>query len=436
MLFRSLPLPSKIIERLVGAQTEHYLESNNLLTPHQSGFRKGKSTIGTVCELTDDIYKAMQQSLLTSAVFVDFRKAFDCVDHDILCMKLLNLGFAPGTLAWFRSYLSGRVQCTMANGVKSSLKGVRCGVPQGSILGPLLFITFVNDLPNHLAHTKFKLYADDTLIYSKGKSYEDTAVALNKDLLSLANWCNNHKMYINYTKTKLLSFGSQKMLASAKAMTRVQIEGNTIQQVETYKYLGVILDPKLTFDNHVRKCISTSSHKLSILRKVRPMLTRSAALRIYKAMILPLLEYGDVLYGGACKQALKKLQVTQNRCLKLALALPKRTPTTQIHTEGAIGMLSERRDISVLMQAYDRVCDGAKLDQRKLRTRKFDAPVLLVPRYLKEQPKRSVDYRSAVSWNNLPSDTRLAPSKPAFKRRLRKLYAAKRPPDYNDLVPD
>ena len=431
-----LPLPSKIIEKLVGAQTEHYLESNNLLTPHQFGFRKGRSTMGTVCELTDDIYKAMHKGLLTSAVFVDFRKAFDCVDHDILCSKLLNLGFAPNTLAWFRSYLTDRVQCTMANGVKSSLQGVRCGVPQGSILGPILFITFVNDLPDRLAHTKFKLYADDTLIYSMGKSYEENAISLNRDLSSLSDWCVNHRMFINYSKTKLLNFGSQGALTAAKAVTQVQIEGNPIQQVQTYKYLGVVLDPKLAFDNHVRKCVSTSSHKLSILRKVRPMLTRTAAVRIYKAMILPLLEYGDVLYGGAGKQTLKKLQVTQNRCLKLALALPKRTPTTQVHNEGSIGMLTERRDISVLMQAYERVCDGKLLDSRKLRTRKFDAPVLVVPRYLKDQPKRAVEYRSAVAWNNLPPDIRLAPSKPAFKRRLRSYYAAKRPPDNPDPVPD
>ena len=152
-------------------------------------------------------------------------------------------------------------------------------------------------------------------------------------------------------------------------------------------------------------------------------------------MILPLLEYGDVLYGGACKQSLKKLQVTQNRCLKLALGLPKRTPTTQIHREGRIGMLKERRDISVLMQAYDRVCNGKNLDRRKLRTRKFDAPVLVVPRYLKDQPKRSIDYRCAVAWNDLPPDTRLAPSKPAFKRRLRTHFATNRPPDEHDLAP-
>ena len=101
-----------------------------------------------------------------------------------------------------------------------------------------------------------------------------------------------------------------------------------------------------------------------------------------------------------------------------------------------MGLLTERRDISVLMQAYDRVCDGKLLDRRNLRTRKFDAPVLVVPRYLKDQSKRAVEHRSALAWNDLPPDTRHAPSKPAFKRRLRSYYAARRPPDNLDLVPD
>ena len=193
-------------------------------------------------------------------------------------------------------------------------------------------------------------------------------------------------MYINYSKTKLLTFGSAKALASEPATTKVKIDGNEIQSVRSYKYLGVILDPQLTFEEHVSKCLRNASYKLSILRKVRPLLNKGAALQVYKSMILPLVEYGDVLYGGAKNQVLKKLQVIQNKSLKLALGLPKRTPTIQIHQTCGIHMLSERRRRSVLRQAYDRVARGSQVDQRQLRTRLFDAPVMVVPRYKKVQP--------------------------------------------------
>ena len=285
-----LPLPGKIIERVVGNQTEHYLEGNSLLTPSQSGFRKGKSTISTVCSLTDDIYKGTHTGHLTSAVFIDFKKAFDCVDHNILCSKLANFGFSPSTIKWFRSYLKDRQQRTFANGTKSKFQKVRCGVPQGSILGPILFLAFVNDLPDILGHTRYKLYADDTLIYSTGPTYELMAIALNKDLEALTIWCKQNLMYINYSKTKLLTFGSAKALASEPATTKVKIDGNEIQSVRSYKYLGVILDPQLTFEEHVSKCLRNASYKLSILRKVRPLLNKGAALQVYKAIILPLVE--------------------------------------------------------------------------------------------------------------------------------------------------
>ena len=413
-----LPLPGKIIEKLVAIQTNEYLESNSILTPHQSGFRKNHSTISTVGRFTDDIFRAMNLNQFTMAIFVDFRKAFDCVDHMILNSKLGNLGFQPTTLSWFKDYLNHRMQRTRANSTNSDYLQVKCGVPQGSILGPILFLIYINDLPKILTNTSFKLYADDTLIYASGTSIQETTAKINTDLDNLAKWCAENKMFINYTKTKQVTFGPPGILDTIPKTPLVSIENTPIHQVTNYKYLGITLDAKLTFNDHVKKCHKAASHKLSLLRRIRPLLTTYAAVQIYKTMILPLLEYGNALYGPANKTLLNKLQVTQNKCLKVALALPKRTPTTQIHEQCGLQRLSTRRAHSTLSQAFSRISNRVQIDKRRIQTRKFSAPVLVVPNYTNQLSQRALEYRCATLWNDLPTHTRRAHSYHVFKRLL------------------
>ena len=155
---------------------------NQLLTPHQAGYRARRSTIGAVAELTDDTLETAEGNKLTSAVLIDFRKAFDCMDHNIFVAKLANFGFQPSTLKWFRTYIEGRQQRTRANGIVSDYSEVQNGVPQISILGPILYIIYINGIPDVVKESTVKLYADDTLIYTLCTDRNEMSAILNWDL--------------------------------------------------------------------------------------------------------------------------------------------------------------------------------------------------------------------------------------------------------------
>ena len=174
--------------KAVHHQLYTFLKENNLLAPEQFGFRPNLSTEVALAHLTENILDNMDNGLITGAVFLDLSKAFDTVDHQILLKKLHCLGLNNNSMEWFKSYLSDREQVTSIGNCLSSSRSVTVGVPQGSILGPLLFTVYVNDLPRSLKYCKIILYADDTLIYYSAKSTQDVPTFLNKDLESASPW--------------------------------------------------------------------------------------------------------------------------------------------------------------------------------------------------------------------------------------------------------
>ena len=201
-----LPLPSKIIEKIVHNRLSSHLETRNLLDECQGGFRKNHSTIDTTSKLTVDIYLGINNREVTLACFIDMAKAFDTVNHKILVNKLLKLGIGKNVLKWITNYLTNRNQCTTANGITSTYTDISCGVPQGSILGPLFFIIYVNDIVNILNHCKHLLYADDTVLYISGELTHTTAL-LQQDLNRFKIWCDRNQLTMNIKKTKYVTFG-------------------------------------------------------------------------------------------------------------------------------------------------------------------------------------------------------------------------------------
>ncbi len=271
-----IPTVGKVLERLVHTQCISYLESNNLLSEAQSGFRSSRSTGTCVVEFLDKIYQAIDHGGVGGVLFLDLAKAFDTVEHATLLEKLKCLGFRYGTTSWFALYLNDRLQVTNVEGHSSSSLPIKCGVPQGSILGPLLFICYVNDLHRHCLYTKPYVYADDTALLCVGDGPEEVALKLESDLKHLSNWFVTNKLSVNSTKTKVMLFTSSRSHHKHPNIN-VKLCGQPVEQVNVMKYLGLVLDSQLSFDAHINKLCGKINSRAKLLWRLRGFIDQSLA---------------------------------------------------------------------------------------------------------------------------------------------------------------
>ena len=293
-----LPLPGKKLEKLIHSQISGYLEKGSMLTDKQHGFRKSHSTIHSVSQLVNFVNENMDIRRPVLASFIDFRKAFDCLQHDVLLRKLNNLGFDQNIMKWVESYLYGREQRVYANNVYSEFRTIQQGVPQGSVLGPLFYILYANDLSVLFKNCNFALYADDTVLYTANDNFEDSVSDLQQDMDRLANWCQVNGIKVNTYKTKIMVYGS-KIRLSKLPLFDVKYEGSPLMKVASYKYLGLSLDRQLNYNVHIKKLIASVSAKLKQFQRMRSFLTVKAAVLVYKSMLLPIIEYGDIFLSAA-----------------------------------------------------------------------------------------------------------------------------------------
>ena len=267
-----LPLPGKLAERIVHTHISSFVEQRGLLNQNQGGFRKNRSTISTTAKFIDDILLGMNEKQYTEATFIDLKKAFDTINHQILIKKLPHFGINNNIVLWIQNYRTNRKQKCTVNGRTSNERSITCGVSQGSILGPLLFLFYINDLDQELIHCKALLYADDTVLYACHKQEDFAHMWVTEDLRILSNWCCKNQLTININKTKVMLFGTRNML---KRGTRhdIYIDGAKLQYVNHFNYLGIKVDCALTFELHASECIKMVSHKLQYTdQKLYPIL--------------------------------------------------------------------------------------------------------------------------------------------------------------------
>ena len=322
-----------------------------------------------------------------------------------MLQKLEHLGVKGNLLRWISNYLHDRVQRTLANNVLSGSLSVKCGVPQGSILGPLFFISYINDVKSHVGDTGIGLYADDTVIFSHAHDIHTAQLNLQGKLDKFVEWSRMNALTINAQKTKFMIFGTKSRIKKAKN-TKLCINGSQIQQVPSYKYLGFTLDPVLSFSNHMTSLLNTVTHKTYILGKIRRFITEYAAIRIYKAMLLPYFDYADIVYDRARQGDLDKLQRVQNKGLKICMSANIRTDTNYVHSQTKVPKLHNRRKVHLRNFMFQRKINEALLDVIEVRTRARDAPLFTNNFPNNEAYKRSVLYNGATEWNSLSVDIR------------------------------
>ena len=334
-------------------------------------------------------------------------KAFDTVNHEILIKKLEHFGIKGKNAKWVKNYLHNRKQCTYANDMLSKEESITCGVPQGSVCGPLLFLLYIDDISKVLTTCKVSLYADDTVLYCSAKNINDVIACAQNDLQALSNWCNKNRLTINCKKTKYCMYGMRSIVKKSKSLdTIISLNNTVLERVCSYKYLGFILDDQLNFNKHMKELTNIVTHKLYLLSRIRKYLTNNACTSIFKTMILSLIEYGDIIYAGTNQNNLNKITNLFYRGLRICDNTNTKITKEILCRNNHIAPLETRRQLHLLLFMHKQTGKKYLLKKTNIRTRLHQAPVFKVYKPDNEKVKQNVLYRGAMTWNALTATDR------------------------------
>ena len=357
---------------------------------------------------------------MTGTVFMDLRKAFDTVNHGRLIDKLPAYGIRGLEMKWFTSYLFARAQVINFQGTLSDKGIITPGVPQGSILGPLLFALLINDLHTEISECKILLYADDTVIYFSHKNVSHLETVLNQQVNKIAKWMSENHLILNLKKgkTEFLLFGTAKRLSkeSSSPINR-KINGEPVNQTKQYSYLGVLLDHHLNFREQVRTVYQRASNRLKLFKRVRHNLTTYAAERVYLNMIQPIITYCPSVYLGLPTYLKEKLQSIQDQGKKIVLS--KRT----VVKWKSISEIISQKIVWDVHKAIQRVSPPVfhnyfqVLDHGK--NTRGDGNSLIVPRIKTEAGRKTFKFQGCSLFNKLPKDIKTEKSVVRFKQKLK-----------------
>ena len=307
---------SKIFEKIMYNYVINFMDKNNTTYKYQFGFRKNHSTQHAIITLVDKITSSLDSGDIIIGVFLDLKKAFDTVNHQILFKKLFSYGIRGTILKWFKSYLTDRLQFVTIDGTQSEIKSVKCGVPQGSILGPLLFIIYMNDLYNVSEFLFTILYADDTCVLLHGKNLNDLIISINKELALLFTWLQANKLSLNGQKTYYMIFHRARIKLINNS-SNVVIGGSILTKIDEIKYLGVIIDNKLTWIPHITYVKNKVSKGTGIMFKAKKILKRNTLINLYHSYIYPYLIYCIEAWGNASNCHLEQLYLTHKKFARM-----------------------------------------------------------------------------------------------------------------------
>ena len=414
-----LPLPGKMLEKCIHKRLVEYFDENNLISEEQYGFQSDKSTMQAVMKLTKYLFEQRDKGDILGCVFIDFSKAFNMVSHEILIQKLKAGGLKDKALGWITSYLNSRKQCTRANNIFSSVRPVQNGVPQGSSLGPLLFIYYINDLIELTTRDSMILFADDVVIYDGKQNLKDLEISLQGYLDSVVEWCSNNRMKMNVTKTKMMIIN-----AEPNDVITLRTPGGCLGTTKSYKYLGVWIDSSLSMTKHLNNGYKMAYQKVFKLKKLRKQMSAATAMLVYKQTILPYFEYCDFLIDSCCKKELDKMEKLQYRALRIVHKIRNPRDISRVDLLNLSGMkeLKVRRKCHLLNQMFMWKRKGKWLKQQNRATRNQNLQQFYLPKPRTEEAKKSPFYRGAKLWLKLPPNIRKMEGKEEFKLATKKHF--------------
>ena len=394
---------------------------NNILYPLQHGFREKRSCELQLLGFISDLTTNMEENKQTDVLITDFSKAFDKVGHGRLLQKLHHYGIKGRNNRWIANFLSNRRQRVVLDGSQSDEVDVDSGVPQGSVIGPCLFLFYINDLPDKMSST-VRLFADDAIMYLTIQTQQDAA-HLQEDLNILGNWAADWKMELNTQKCQVITV--------TRKRTRIKhqyfLNGAALDAVTSTKYLGITITQDLKWNRHIANICQKANNTLAFLRRNLKINSPALKTMAYKALVRPLVEYCSVVWDPSTQRCIDQLEMVQRRAARFVLQ--------RYHNTSSVGdMLNQlswpslriRREHSRLSALYKMHNELVDLDITDhitpvtRPTRTVHAHGYQLPKSRTEQHKQSFFQRTVRTWNSLPLDTAMAPTVEVFRLRLTK----------------
>ena len=424
-----LPAFSKLLEKLVSIQLMKYLNRYNILHENQFGFRKGRDTKQPLIQLLQKIYDGLNkdQSEVTLCVFLDLKKAFDTCDFSILLGKLDHYGIRGTAQTWFKNYLTGRKQYVHINGIDSNENNIQFGVPQGSVMGPILFLLYINDMPNATSFFS-SLFADDTMFTCSGSNLDLLKSFSNKELEKCKIWFQTNKLSLNVSKTKFMIFRSNKM-PTIQENFKLFIGDSEIERIgsglktQCFKFVGVYLDETLSWNFHINHVNSKLASANYALNQVKNILPKNILKTIYAAMFKPHIEYSIVTWGLSKNKGINKVIKNQKKSIRMIENANYNSHTDPLFSKLGILKFEDILTTNVcefvakffkkeLPKSFDNIF-------KSLRTNRAANLLINIPKTKQLENFPAVAFPKI--WNSQKKDVRLPQSLKTMKKKLKNL---------------
>ena len=422
---------SKILERIVYKRLINFLNHNNILSDSQYGFRNKYSTSLALINIANKIVDAFEENSFLIGIFIDLSKAFDTINHNILLAKLNYYGIRGTANNWFHSYLTKRFQCTRYKSCTSDLKEIVCGVPQGSLLGPLLFILYINDLSTATNLFSYILYADDTNIICSDQNINSLCKKVNENLAKISEWFHSNRLSVNTKKCNYMLF-SNRLRNVDLSHFHVQLNNINIPRVETTKFLGVHLDSNLTWRSHISEIQTKVSKNVGVMSKLSYMLPKYALRMLYCTLVLPFFSYCNLVWANTFPTSLKQLNALQNKAIRIISHVQPRIHAKPLYQE--LNLLTMNNIMKYQQAIFIYQCVNGLLptqfsnmfaftqDNYNYRTRSSLSRQLIIPRHRTLSFQYNIRYSGPKVWNDLPLIIKSAPTLQIFKSKLKKHF--------------
>ena len=410
-----LPFLGKILEKCIALRLVNFMQKYNIITPNQYGFQKGRSTADAILKLMEYIYNALNEKKHNLTVFVDLRKAFDTVNHEILLSKLYQYGIRGIALDWFTSYLRDRNQCVRIGESLSSARALNIGVPQGSILGPVLFTIYINDLPNASALMSSILFADDTTLTMEHADYNELTQQINSELENIKIWTTVNRLSLNVSKTYAMLFSNRN---PNRVNLPILFNGENVEFKDAGVFLGVTLDRELRFDKHINSVCKKISKTIGLLYKIRQFVSVNTMKNLYYTLIYPYLIYCNIIWGGTYVTHLAPLITLQKKIVRIITSQSYLAHTDLLFKQ--TGILKIQDIHKYLLGIYmfkNKIKNNLPYPAHDHNTRGSNNVLVAFQRLSLTQ--HSIDYEAPLFWNSLPLDIKNSSSLYIFKKALK-----------------